>query len=263
MTAERVVGRRRLRRPPRPPSAPGSRPRPSARCARCSEGATASASQISSTSSRRCASLATPRMPRMLAEPLSVCAARLALRSSSVCAGCGDPAVSDWVTSAACGGESFMNASMQRGVHVTRDVECQVRGRERFGRGLFGLVERGADGAGRERARRAAPPAPRLPAAAAPSRRRNVRAAHSIGRRRVGVAQMRLEQRRPFGEERPHQHARIGVVRVEVVEVAEHAGADALDALEAHVARGFRKPRHGRYIGIVGARRAAVSLPAS
>ncbi len=36
------------------------------------------------------------------------------------------------------------------GIHVARDVERQVGGGERFGRGVVGLVERGADGAGRE-----------------------------------------------------------------------------------------------------------------
>ena len=61
--------------------------------AHATKAATLSASQISSMSSSRCASLATPRMPRMFAEPLSVCAARLALRSSSDLRGVGDPAL--------------------------------------------------------------------------------------------------------------------------------------------------------------------------
>ena len=58
------------------------------RAARASmKAANSSVSQISRMSSRRCASLATPRMPRIFAEPLSVCAARLALRRSSDCVG--------------------------------------------------------------------------------------------------------------------------------------------------------------------------------
>ena len=60
--------------------------------ARARDGATPSASQISSTSSRRCASFATPRMPRMFAEPLSVCAARFAVAQQLGLGGIGDPA---------------------------------------------------------------------------------------------------------------------------------------------------------------------------
>ncbi len=78
---------------------------------RALEGWTASVSQISSTSSSRCASFATPMMPRMLAEPLRVCAARLALRSSSDCVKSAIHPDSESVTSAACGGESCMKAS--------------------------------------------------------------------------------------------------------------------------------------------------------
>ena len=63
----------------------------------------------------------------------------------------------------------------------------------------------------------------------------------SIGPAAVGVAQVRFEQLRPVGEERPHQHARVLVVGVEVFEIVEHAGGDALHAREAHVARRLQK----------------------
>ena len=82
-------------------------------CARIDEGGELSVSQISRMSSRRCASLATPRMPRIFAEPLSVCAARLALRRSSDCVGSAIHPCSDCVTSAACGGESCRKASIR------------------------------------------------------------------------------------------------------------------------------------------------------
>ena len=189
----------------------------------------------------------------MFAEPLSVCAARFALRSSSDLRGVGDPALQRLRDFGRLRRRVVQEGVEQRGVDVARNVESEVGRFERFGRGLFGFIERRADAVrGRQfRAQfgqRRFVERQRHPAAA------EMRDQRVDGRCARGVAQVRLEQLRPVGEERPHQHARVLVVGVEVFEIVEHAGADALHAGEAHVARGFRKPRDGRYIGIVGRR---------
>ena len=218
--------------------------------ARMDEGGVLSFSQISRMSSRRCASLATPRIPRMFADPLSVCAARFALRSSSDCVGSAIQPCSDCVTSAACGGESCRKASISA---ASTSLEMS-RARSQAS---------SASGAACSVSSSAAP----MPFAAASSARNSVSAAvierqrhpaaaemrdQRFDRSALGrVAQVRFEQLRPFDEERPHQHACVLVVGIEVLEIVEHAGADALHAGESHVAGGFRKPRDGRQIGIV------------
>ena len=154
------------------------------------------------------------------------------------------------MTSAACGGESCRNASSSA---ASTSLEMASDRSEASS----------ASGAACSVSSSAAP----IELAAASSARNSVNAesssgrgtqpppkcaiSESIGAVPAGIAQVRLEQQRPVGEERPHQHARILVVGVEMPKIVEHAGADALHAREAHVARGFRKPRHGRYIGIV------------
>ena len=162
----------------------------------------------------------------MLAEPLRVCAARLALQQQVGLRRIGDPAAERLCHFGRLRRRIVQERVDQGGIDVTRDVERQVPGGERFGRGIVGLVERGADGAGRKQL------AAQLRECLGFQRQRHPATAEVCEQRvdrarRVGVAQMRLEQRRPFGEERPDQHAGIGVVHVDVVEVAEHAGADA------------------------------------
>ena len=168
---------------------------------------------------------------------------------------------SDCVTSAACGGESCRKASISAASTSLRDVEREVGGVERFGRGLLGLIERGADAARGRRAptrssvRRRIVERQRHPAAAEVRAQRIRPGPGAVASRRCASSKRGQSVKNGRTSTRASASSASRCSRLSSTQAR-----DALHAVEAHVARGFRKPRDGRYIGIIGVRaRAGIS----